>query len=231
MAVAGLASSQFVIPQSGVDPPRPSFVAGIFGGIGEFFRDRVILIAAIATVLVSSGYNVFNNMTLFTREAVGEDAAAYVGYQNALRFGTKAVAGLLLGWLLIKTHPRFGLMATGALCLASVAWVSLVPGMWFLLSFGLMGAGELWGVYYPNYILSCSPREKMRRNMAFVSMLYYPSGFFPVLYGYIADRVGSATRDARFGLQMSFAVAGGILVAALVIVQFMLPARPKPVAP
>ena len=36
----------------------------------------------------------------------------------------------------------------------------LVPGPWFLLAFGLLGAGELYGVYFPNYILCCSPKAQ-----------------------------------------------------------------------
>jgi MFS family permease len=103
--------------------------------------------------------------------------------------------------------------------------------MWFLLSFGLMGAGELFGVYYPNYILRCSPKEKMRRNMAFTSMLNMPSGFAPLLFGFIADTVGAATDNKRFGFQVSFLTAAAFLVAALLIVQLMLPPRPQPQEP
>src|SRR5439155_6721692 len=153
MALAAFLATRFVVPQPAVEVPRQPLVAGVFGGFGDFFRDRLLLLAAFATILVSSGYNVLTNMSLFTREALGEQPEQYAGYQNALRFGFKVIAGLGLGWLLARTHPKAGMLVTGGFCLASVAWVSLVPGLWFLLSFGLMGCGELFGVYYPNYIL------------------------------------------------------------------------------
>jgi hypothetical protein len=231
MALAALLATRFVVPQPAVEVQPEPLVAGVFGGVGDFFRVRLLLLAAIAMILVASGYNVLTNMSLFTKEALGEQPARYVGYQNALRFGFKVVAGLLLGWLLARTHPKAGMLVTGGFCLASVAWVSLVPGRWFLLSFGLMGAGELFGVYYPNYILSCSPKEKMRRNMAFTSMLNMPSGFAPLLFGFIADTVGAAADNKKLGFQMSFLVAAAFLSAALLVVQLMLPARPQPQDP
>jgi len=231
MALAAFLATRFVVPQPAVEVPREPLVAGVFGGFGDFFRDRLLFLAAIAMILVASGYNVLTNMSLFTKEALGEQPARYVGYQNALRFGFKIVAGLLLGWLLARTHPKAGMLVTGGFCLASVAWVSLVPGRWFLLSFGLMGAGELFGVYYPNYILSCSPKEKMRRNMAFTSMLNMPAGFAPLLFGFIADTVGAAADNKKFGFQVSFLVAAAFLIAALLVVQLMLPARPQPQEP
>jgi MFS family permease len=151
-----------------------------------------------------------------------------VGYQSALQFGFKVVAGLLLGWILTKTNPKVGMLVTGAFCLASVVWVLVAPGMWFLLSFGLMGVGELFGVYYPNYIFSCSAKSKIRRNMAFSSMLNMPSSFSPFLYGWITKTVGSSTGDAKLGFQMSFLVAIAILVVTLGLVQLLLPTRPCP---
>ena len=95
----------------------------------------------------------------------------------AERFGFKIVAGFALGWLLIRTSPRALLLVTAGLTLTSVAWAMWVPGRPYLLSFGILGAGELFGVYYPNYILGCSPREQMRRNMAFTSLITMPVGF------------------------------------------------------
>src|SRR5262249_56461779 len=80
---------------------------------------------------------------------------------------------------------------------------------------------------YPNYILSCSPKAKMRRNMAFTSMLNMPAGFAPLLFGFIADTVGAAADNKKFGFQVSFLVAAAFLIAALLVVQLMLPARPQ----
>ena len=53
----------------------------------------------------------------------------------------------------VGVHAKQGVLATGALCLAGIVWAIAAPSSWFLLSFGLMGAGELYGTYYPNYIM------------------------------------------------------------------------------
>ncbi|MFM8705869.1 MAG: hypothetical protein ACKOHG_18855, partial [Planctomycetia bacterium] len=70
-------------------------------------------------VLIYTSVPCVANLTLYTREAMGEVPSDLVMYQTALRFGTKAVAGLLLGWLMTKTHPLAGLLATGSLCLVT----------------------------------------------------------------------------------------------------------------
>jgi hypothetical protein len=219
LGLAAFLSTRFVVLYPPVEVARQSFVSGVFGGLGEFLRYRVILVAAIAMVLVTCGYNILPNISLYTQQAVGEAAERYVGYQNGLRFGCKIVAGLFLGWLLTRTNPKAGLLVTGGFCLASVAWVLAMPAEWFLVSFGLMGAGELFGVYYPNYIICCSPKSRMRRNVAFISMLNMPSAVASVLFGVLAD---------RFGLRWSFAASLGLLAATLLLVQFALPRRPRP---
>ncbi len=219
MALAAVLSTRFVVPPPRVEVVRPPFFRGTFDGLGEFFGYRPILIAALAMMLVGSGYNVLNNISLYTKEAIGADADRYVGYQNALRFGCKALGGLALGYLLVRTSARMGMIVTGACCLASVLWVLTVSGKGFLLSFGLMGIGELFGVYYPNYILSCSAKAKMRRNISFTYLLNVPLGFVGVVYGLLADHYGSRS---------SFALSVGLLVVTLLLVQLGLPAQPRP---
>lgn len=231
MIVGAYFSTLFVVPAPTVEIARVALAGGSLRErlgrlftetVGDFFSYRPLLFAAIAMMLVGSGYNIITNISLFTKEALGEQAEQYVGIQNAIRFGVKSAGGLLLGWLLTRTHPRAGLMVTGAFCLASVLWVLGSSGKWFLLSFGLMGVGELFGVYYPNYILSCSAKARMRRNMAFTSMLNMPLGVIAIVYGLLAD---------NYGLRASFHLAIALLGATLLLVQFGLPARPKPSEP
>lgn len=223
--LAAFLASRFVVPQPEQELPRPGLVSGIFGGLGDYLSHRPILFAAIATLLISCGYNVFTNLTLFTKIAVGALAEEYLGYQNAMRFGGKALAGACLG-ILTRNNPKAGMLATTAFCLASVVWVVLAPDIWFLLSFGLMGMGELWGVYFPNYILSCSEKDRMRRNMAFTSMLYFPSGFAPIFYGYVTARVGDEY-GPRFGFEASFMLAIAVLTVTLLFILIALPVRPR----
>jgi hypothetical protein len=229
MVLAAFLSTGFVVPQPAVEVSRKPFVAGVFGGFGEFIGYRLILVTALAMILVACGYNILPNISLYTKEATGEAAEKFVGYQNALRFGFKIFAGLFLGWLLTRTNPKVGLLITAGFCLASVVWALLAPREWihlgtgampvFLFSFALMGAGELFGVYYPNYIVSCSAQSRMRRNLAFISMLNMPSGFAALAFGTVAD---------VYDLRASFVLSAGILIFTLALVQVGLPARPCP---
>lgn len=219
MGLGGILALRFVVPYPANEPPRKPFVEGVFGGFGEFFSFRLIVIAALALMLLGAGYAIMPNLTLYTKEATGRPAEDFAGYQSALRFGFKIVAGLFLGWLLTRTSPKAGLLVTAGFCLVGVYWALVAPGMLFLLSFGFMGAGELLGVYYPNYIMSCSTGSKIRRNMAFTSMLNMPCGFAALFFGLIAD---------QFSLEASFLVSAAILVGVLALVQSSLPAQPRP---
>jgi len=232
LLVAAFLSTWFVVPHPPIEVARKPFFSGVFGGFGEFISYRLILIAALAMILVTAGYNILQNISLYTKVVTGERGQNLVGYQNSLRFGFKVVAGLLLGWLLTKTNPRAGMLLTTLFCLMSVAWAVVVPDMWvpdmwILISFGLMGAGELFGVYFPNYILCCSAKSRMRRNMAFTSMLNMPSGFASVLYGSIVDTYGKV-HGKKSGFEMSFVVSIFILIVTLLLIVTCLPSRPRP---
>ena len=48
----------------------------------------------------------------------------------------------------------------------SQVWAIAVSGEWYLVAFGIYGAGKLIGVYGPNYVLSASPKADIRKNLA-----------------------------------------------------------------
>jgi MFS family permease len=224
MVAAALLSTQFVIPQPAQEVSRKCFREGVFGGLGEFLANRTLRIAAVVTLLMYAGSLVNTNMTLYTKAALGEAAADYAGYQLALRFSFKCVTGLFLGWLLAKTNPRAGLLLTIIFAFLAVAWILLVPGIWFLVAFGIFGAGELIGVYAPNYILSGSSPGRMRRNMGFATMLLAlaaPAGF---LFGAISDYFTGVFSE-RLGFQLSF-VAALLMIGFALFLALWLPARP-----
>lgn len=223
MGLSALLALLYVVPPVDVEVRRQPFVQGVFGGFGKYISYPLLVMASVALILISAGYNIMPNLTLYTEIATGQTAENFVGYQNTLRFGFKIFAGFLLGFVLSKSHPKSGLLITGGFLVAGVLWARFVPGTWFLISFGLMGAGELFGVYYPNYILCCSAKSEMRRNMSFASMLNMPTGISAALFGKIADEVGG-----RDGFLRSFETSLAILLAALLLVLFALPARPKP---
>ena len=224
LLLVALIVSRYVVPLPAVDSQRKPFLSGVFGGFGHFISHPLILVACIAYLLIYSGNMIQNNMVLYTREAVGLAEDAFVGYQLAIRFGCKVLAGLLLGWVLSRTNPRMNLFLTALLLIFSVLWILMAKslfgsGLLFLLAFGLNGAGELMGVYYPYYVLCLSPKSQMRRNMAFVMLLSAPVGFAPALYGAISD---------TWSLTASFWAALAVMACAVILVACMLPARPRP---
>ena len=224
MLAAAWLAKHYVVPPPAVETRRKPFISGVFGGFGSFIRNRFILITCIAYLLVYSGTTIQNNMVLYTREMISLPEDTFVGYQLAIRFGSKILGGLMLGWCLKRTNPRMNLLVTGFLILSSVVWILNANaffggGMLFLGAFGFIGAGELMGVYYPYYVLCLSPKSRMRRNMAFVMLLSAPVGFAPALFGFISDTWGLTT---SFGLSFVITAVGLILVATA------LPAQPRP---
>jgi MFS family permease len=222
------------------------------------FRDilsqKQLLLATIVTVMLYSGNTIPSNMNLYTKEALRVETTAvpgesqveqetdstddlpakYAGYQNTLRFSFKVVTGFLLGWMLTKTNPRAGILMTGGIFIAAQVWAILATGTAYLIAFGLYGAGELVGVYAPNYILSASRESQIRRNMAFVTMLMVPAAPTGYLFGAIADYITDhdiiafgATSSRAFGFQASFAVCASLMTLGLILAICLLPARPK----
>ncbi|MBM4067835.1 MAG: MFS transporter [Planctomycetes bacterium] len=233
MALGSFLASRYVIPAEASEPPRPPFLQGVFGGFGKFLAQPVIRRAMIVAIIVLAGYTIISNMTLYTREVLGVAPAEVAGYQNTVRFACKAVTGLLLGWILARTNPRVGVLITAGLGLTSVLWALLAPGNWFLLSFGFMGAAELFGIYVTNYILCCSPRAEMRRYMAFTMVTLFPAAFAGVLFGFITDQfsgegesLAAASAALARGFQASFLVAC-VFIGVGILNAVLLPARPN----
>ena len=201
------------------EPPRQSFQEGIVGGFRAILGYPILLIACLAYLLMYSGNMVQINMSIFTQEAIGQPAENLAGYQLALRFSFKILAGFFLGWLLVRTNPKVPLLVTAGLLMLGVLWVLFAPGYWFLLAFGINGAGELFGVYYLNYPAQCSPRSQVRRNISFIMLISALVSLAPVGYGFISD---------NWGLRASFVAALALLIATTAMVFLKLPWRPQP---
>ncbi|MBI2824051.1 MAG: MFS transporter [Planctomycetia bacterium] len=217
LGLAAILSRHFVLPpDTKPDDPRPPFWASLIEGVGDIVGDRVLLLAVIAYSCVIAGTCIVNNMALYTAELFGGAAEDYAGYQNALRFAFKVVCGLFLGWLLSRTHAKMGALVATGMCLAGILWALIVPKPWFLLSFGLMGAGDLCGVYFPNYVMTSSPVDKVRRNIAYLQLMTMPASFAPAAFGAISD---------AYGFKASFLAAAAMAGTSLAIVALRLPAR------
>lgn len=131
LALAAFLSSRFVVPAEAEDRPREA-ISGF--SIAEFFSNRLILIATVSYILVYSGFQVLQNVSLYTQVAIGESPDRYAGLQLALRFGFKIAAGFFLGWLLLRTNPKTLLIVTAVISLAGVggrrAGALVSPRLW-----------------------------------------------------------------------------------------------------
>lgn len=217
---AGVVFSLFRLPGAAeAGPPSGSPLAEIGAGLRQFGANRYVWTAVALYVLVYSGGNaIFSNVSLHARSVLG-DQAGTLGIQSFLRFGCKAAAGGLLGYLLAAASPRATLLATTSVLLVGMGWALTSTGWWFLATFGLLGAGELFGAYFPNYVTTASEKKFVRINMAYLSVLSALIGFSSLAFGAISD---------RFGRIATFYVAAGLLALALVLICLLLPPDPTP---
>lgn len=218
LAFAALLTTLYVLPpDSSPDAPRKPLLAGLTHGGREFLGDPNLRRTLTAYLLVGSAGAVVSIMALYAPEATGRAPSDMAGYQSAMRFAFKMTAGLALGWLVTRTSPRLGVIATALLYLAGISWVLAAPLSMFVVCFGLMGAGDLYGVYFPNYVMAASPADQVKQNVAFLQLLGLPVCAAPTLLGVIAD---------YFGRQTSFVVAAMLAAAAIISIILKLPRHP-----
>lgn len=198
--------------------PASMSLHSIAGGLRLYFLNPLILVTALGFLLTYGGTMIMNNVALYVEQLLDEPVTAYAGLQLTLRFGCKCLAGFALGWLVARIHSKASLLVTTATSLAGVTWALVVPGRWYLLSFGLLGAGELFFVYYLNYIVGCSEPQRIRENTAYTNLITVCVGFFPLMFGAVSDHLG---------LRSSFIAAQLIFLAALLLVGWKLPREPR----
>ncbi|MBL9216226.1 MAG: hypothetical protein JNG83_12180 [Opitutaceae bacterium] len=218
-AAAGAALTRYYqFSTTGAENVRENFRTAVVNPAREFWADRELRAVALAYLLVFSGLMAQNNLSMFSRETVGRPSEELAGYQLTLQFSFKVAAGFALGWLLMRTNPKAPMLVTISLLLLALLWALNVPGQWYLLAFGLNGAGELFGVYSMNYAASSSDRRRLRFNMAFLMLVASAAGIAPLLYGRISD---------AWGLRASFYMALAILASGWLIAYRQLPTWPR----
>lgn len=222
MLACAISSSLIVVPLSETErqePLRLQFDSSKLG-LGSYFLNPLILIASIAYVLIYAAEQIQPNMNTYIQDLLGKKPAEFAGLSLALRFSCKIVAGFVLGWLTAYSTPKVTLYVTTLLCMAGIGWALRVPGEAYLFSFGLLGAGELFGNYFPNYIALCSRRDQVRRHMMFTNMITAISGFAGTIYGVVSDKLG-----ILWSFYWAFTFAASTFAIIL-----LLPHRPHPPA-
>src|SRR5262249_11515433 len=157
--------SWFVIPTAALAVTREPFWPWVYGGLRDFLGQRVVRRTTLLAILMFSGFHIGDNLSLLTRHAMDRPPEGFLGLQQFFSSTFKILSGFLLGWLLTRSNPKAVLLVSASFGLAGVLWALMSSGTWYLVSFGFIGAGELFGPYVTNYILACSPQAQLRRNM------------------------------------------------------------------
>jgi hypothetical protein len=194
------------------DEPRAPLGSFLVTGFRDYFLSKPLLLLFVAYAVFQCAQAVTPTLALHTREAMNQEPEGVSGAALVMRFGCKALGGYLLGAL----AARFDLRVSVAACLAATAfgilWATGASNYWYLLAFGLMGVGELGGIYFPALGLALSSTSKAARNLSILSLAVPAASFAPVLLGALKDRWGFL---AGAGCALGLAVLGITLVAAI----------------
>ncbi len=205
-------SGRFTLPPLESEAHAP-FFSSLVSGIREYAKSRDMILLWVAYLLFNCTLQAMPNLSLYTRVAMGREPSEFSGAALAIRFGCKALAGYGLGVLNLRFGARAPLMATVAMLGLAMVWAWAVPGGLYLASFGLMGAGELGGVYFPNTLLGWSPAVTAVRDMSILNLAACVAGPAATVHGLLTD---------HWGFPTSF-VFGIVTAAAALVLVLRLP--------
>jgi hypothetical protein len=190
------------------DDRAPAFFDFLRRSARDYLADRQLVIAWIAYLLWYCTLGGMTNLSLYTREAVGRSPLELAGLIMALRFGFKSIAGFGLGAIAARYGARTAMLGTVVFVGLGLAWPFFTSGYGYLGAFGFMGAGELGGVYFINYVISISNPAHTTRNLALLSLVGPVSSVAPAIHGSLTD---------NFGFNASFTFGVVSAVAAIVL--------------
>ncbi|HEU0141039.1 MAG TPA: hypothetical protein VFQ79_15045 [Bryobacteraceae bacterium] len=208
LAVAAAGALRFKLPPA-EEPPRLPMLKHVAASVRSFAADRPLRRLWMAYVLWFTAVYAAPNFSLYTRELLGRDPKELSGLIMALRFASKSAAGFLLASLILRRGARAPVVAAVLLTVAAAAWAGMVPGYLFLLAFALLGAGELGGAYFPNYVAGVSLLAAGARNQAVLALATPAASFGPALHGLLT---------VRYGFGASFVFAAVAALGALMLV-------------
>jgi MFS family permease len=198
--VAYLSSQYRLLPmEQTVAKSRQSLFPYLIQSLKLFFSDRRLLMLFLAYVFWNYALNAMSNLSLYTHVAMNRDPKDISGIIMVLRFGFKSLGGFVLGVMAIRWGHRSPLTTTVLLVGGASLWAWLMPGYYYLLAFGLMGAGELGGAYFPNYVVTLSSAQSGTRNLSIFTLATPVASVAPTIYGALTDAYGFPASFA-FGL-------------------------------
>lgn len=186
IAVAGAKQRVVDVPEQ----PKPRLPSYLVQSFRTTAKSRTLTLLCLAYTVCCAAIACEPNLTLYLRTAVGEAPELLVGYVMAARFSGKSIGGFLLGLTAQKWNNKTVLIIIELLILLGCGWALFVGGTSYVFCFGLLGIGELSGVYFPSYCLSVSPVEFGARNLAILGIFASIGGAGAALLGAIADTWG-----------------------------------------
>jgi MFS family permease len=202
----GIVSTRYELAPVEEEKDRSSLLLQTIDSMRSYSRDRRLVLLWFGYVLWYATLFAAPNLSLHVRQVLGVEPKQLSGLVMMVRFGFKAVAGFFLGAMAIRWGDRAPVIATTVMVGGAVLWGWAVPGYAFLLAFGIMGAGELGGAYYPNYVIGLSSKEAGARNLALLTLATPLASLSPLIHGALTD---------LFGYPASFAF--GITTAAIAL--------------
>ena len=209
MVAISILSSRYRLLDVREEKP-PNLLPYLWGSLRSFWTLRILLLVWLGYFFWYLTINTMPNLSLYAREALGREPPELSGWMMALRFGFKCVGGFVLGVIAIRWGIRAPVLTCVGLVGAAVLWAWFIPGHLYLLAFGIMGAGELGGIYFPNYVISVSSAADSTRNLAILGLVTPVSSLGPALHGGLADTLG-------FPASFLFGVTAALISLTLIL--------------
>ena len=217
MAIVAFISTRFKLI-SVKEEPRVGLKRYLVESVKGFAAVRYLVFLWLAYVLWYSTFGALSSLSLYAKFALSREPSELSGVMKALRFGFKSFGGWMLGAMAARWGVRAPVVACVGLVGAAIVWAWMVPGYFYLLAFGLMGAGQLGGAYFPNYISTISSPAAGTRNLSLLTLATPVASLSAALHGILADHFGF---HASFAFGCATALLGLWLTAKL-------PANPEP---
>ncbi|MSO21746.1 MAG: hypothetical protein EXQ58_00525 [Acidobacteria bacterium] len=188
---------------------RLSALSYLLESFQSLLRSRPMMLLGCAYFANNAGLCVLPNFSPHLHQATGSLPEQWVGYVMALQFGFKSVSGYLYGTLAERQGSRLTLQVLQVVLWLIPCWALFVHGPAYVFVFGLVGAAQLSGVYFPNYCRAISSHATGARDLSLLMIVSSLAGISSAWHGMLNDLLGAWA---------SFCFAGVCAAAALGLV-------------